>query len=93
MMKGLYENGELSALLVGYIEHLRLGYFKIYILKCFIEAVEVIDTDMGYMRFRSMVYSFQDNVIPLICETLMPFFENFEEGVRISELELLQSKL
>ncbi len=36
MMKGLYESGEMSSLLVEYIEHIALGYFKIYMLKCFI---------------------------------------------------------
>lgn len=45
------------------------------------------------MRFRTMVYNFQDNVIPMICENLIPFFEKFEEGVKISELSQLQSKL
>jgi methyl coenzyme M reductase subunit D len=48
---------------------------------------------MGYMRYRSMVYSFQDDVIPHICETLMPFFYRIEEGVRISELSYLQENL
>jgi len=48
---------------------------------------------MGYMRYRTMVYSFQDNVIPMICETLMPYFYSVEEGVRICELSHLQGHL
>ena len=51
-----------------------LNFFKIFVLKTFIE---VVDVDMGYMRFRTMVYAFQDYVIPMICDTLMPFFLNF----------------
>ena len=71
-----------------------LNFFKIFVLKTFIEVVEVVDVDMGYMRFRTMVYAFQDNVIPMICDTLMPFFLNFEEGLRINDLTAtLQSKL
>jgi hypothetical protein len=71
-----------------------LNFFKIYILKIFIETVEIVDVELGYMRFRTMVYAFQDNVIPMICDTLMPFFHNFEDGLRINDLTAsLQSKL
>ena len=49
---------------------------------------------MGYMRFRAMVYHFQDHVIPMICDTLIPFFNNFEDGLRMNDLTAtLQSKL
>ena len=41
-----------------------------------------------------MAYSFQDHVIPMICECLMPFFHNFEDGLRVNDLTAsLQSKL
>lgn len=65
-------------------------YLKILVFKTFIETIEVVDNQMGYMRYRSIVYSFQDNVIPMMCETLIPFFYSIEEGVRISELSLMQ---
>lgn len=52
------------------------SYFKLYILKSFVDAVEVIDYEMGYMKYRTMVYNFQDNIIPMICEVLMPYFYN-----------------
>lgn len=40
-----------------------------------------------------MVYSFQDKAIPMICETLMPYFYKIEEGVLIKELNLLQDNM
>lgn len=63
-----------------------LNYLKIYILKTFIETIEIVDSEMGYMRFRAMAYSFQDNMIPMICDTLIPFFNNFEDSIRVSDL-------
>jgi hypothetical protein len=54
-------------MLMATIEQLPLNFFKIYILKTFIEMVEIVDVEMGYMRFRTMVYAFQDKVIPVIC--------------------------
>lgn len=76
-MKMLYENAETSSTLVKIIEDMPLNFFKILTLKTFVEAVEVVDSEMGYMRFRTMIYAFQDNVIPMICECLMPFFYAF----------------
>jgi hypothetical protein len=69
------------------------SYFKLYILKSFVDAVEVIDYEMGYMKYRTMVYNFQDNIIPMVCEVLMPYFYNIEEGVQINELSFLQQHL
>jgi len=43
------------------------NYFKLLVMKTFVETIEVVDNEMGYMRYRTMVYSFQDNVIPMIC--------------------------
>jgi hypothetical protein len=56
------------------LANLKSNFFKLYLLKSFIDAVEVVDYDMGYIKYRTMVYSFQDSVIPTICETLMPYF-------------------
>ena len=92
-MKILYEKKETSEELLEFLKGLPLNFLKVYILKTFIETVEVVDSEMGYMRFRTMVYSFQDNVIPVICEILMPFFYAFEEGLKINELSFLQSRM
>jgi hypothetical protein len=57
-----------------YLFELPGSYFKLYLLRSLIEAIEIIDYEMGYMKYRCMIYHFQDNVIPFVCETLMPFF-------------------
>ena len=45
---------------MGWLEHIPGDYFKLYLLKQFIDAIEVIDTEMGYLNYRTMVYAFQD---------------------------------
>lgn len=93
-MKWLYEKESTSRELIGELEKMPLNYLKIYILKTFIETVEIVDSEMGYMRFRSMIYSFQDNIIPMICDTLIPFFHNFEDSIRVSDLTVnIETKL
>lgn len=83
-LKISYENASSSNSLLDFLNNLPANYFKLYLLKSFVDAVEIVDYNMGYMRYRLMVYSFQDTVIPMICETLMPCFYNIEEGVQIS---------
>lgn len=79
--------------LVGFLINLPSNFFKLYLFKAFVDAVEVVDYDMGYMRYRTMVYAFQDKVIPLICDTLLPYFYNIEECVQITEISILQEHL
>ena len=43
-MKWLYEKEGTSKELVGELEKMPLNYLKIYILKTFIETVEIVDT-------------------------------------------------
>jgi len=72
--------------MINYLQNLPSEYFKLYLFKSFIDAVETIDTEMGYLKYRTMIYSFQDAVIPLICDILMPYFNHMEDGVRVSDL-------
>ena len=83
-MKELFANETTQGALTHWLETLTSDYFKLYLLRHLIDAIEVIDTEMGYLRYRTMVYAFQDNVIPLICDMLMPYFYAMEEGVRMS---------
>ena len=66
-LKILYEDCATSAELSIFLANLKSNFFKLYLLKAFIDAVEVVDYEMGYIKYRTMVYSFQDNVIPMIC--------------------------
>jgi hypothetical protein len=66
-LKILYETKESGDKLLPFLVNLESNFFKLYLLKSFVDAIEVIDYDMGYIKYRLMVYSFQDNVIPMIC--------------------------
>ena len=50
-----------------FIQQMKASHFKLYLLKSFVDAVEIIDYEMGYMKYRTMIYNFQDNIIPMIC--------------------------
>lgn len=60
------------------------SYFKLYLLRSFIEAIEIIDYDLGYMKYRTMIYHFQENVIPFVCDVLMPFFYKIQENIEVN---------
>jgi hypothetical protein len=66
-LKISYENASTSHLILDFLINLQSKYLKLYLLKSFVDAVEAVDYEMGYMRYRMMVYSFQDNAIPMIC--------------------------
>jgi hypothetical protein len=40
-----------------------------------------------------MVYRFQDQMMPLVCESLLPFFYSIEDTLRVSELAAMQAGL
>lgn len=48
---------------------------------------------MPFMNYRSMIYNFQDNIIPIITEELIPYFQGVEESIKINELSSLQASL
>jgi hypothetical protein len=66
-LKISYENTATTQQILDFLIKLESKYIKLYLLKSFVDAVEVVDYEMGYMRYRMMVYSFQDNAIPMIC--------------------------
>ena len=66
-LKISYENTATTQPILDFLIKLESKYMKLYLLKSFVDAVEVVDYEMGYMRYRMMVYSFQDNAIPMIC--------------------------
>jgi hypothetical protein len=40
-----------------------------------------------------MVYTFQEFVIPLIMDSLLPYFHSVQEEIEINDLALMQSHL
>lgn len=40
-----------------------------------------------------MVYGFQDEIIPLIAEALVPHFMQIEENIKVTEISQLQANL
>lgn len=42
--------------------------YRLFLWKSFIQAVEPVDSSMAFLAYRTMIYSFQDNIIPIITE-------------------------
>jgi hypothetical protein len=58
-----------------------------------ISSVSEVDTKMGFLAYRSLTYSFQDEAICQIIQVVMPYFNKLSEGVKFNELAALQKNL
>lgn len=58
-----------------------------------IESVDEIDSGMGFLAYRNMIYAFQDDAMCRIMEAAIPFFHQLAEVVRFNELIVMQSNL
>jgi hypothetical protein len=69
------------------------AHFRLYLFYHFIENVSTPDTKMPFVDYRSLSYNFQDTILPLIFDSLIPYFLNFEQAIEVSELSALQERL
>lgn len=58
-----------------------------------IHSVSEMDAKMGFLAYRNMSYSFQDDGIFHIMKSVLPYFNRLAEGVKFNELTALQSNL
>lgn len=42
--------------------------------RVFIEVVGQVDSFMGFINYRTMIYAFQEEVVPIIAESIIPHF-------------------
>ena len=67
--------------------------YRLYLWKIFIQAVSVVDSELTFLVYRSLIYSFQEHIIPLIMDALLPFFKSVREEIEVSDLTIFQSRL
>lgn len=67
--------------------------YRLYLWSLFIETVSVVDNELTFLVYRSMVYNFQQIVIPEIMDTLLPYFNSVREEIEINDLSSLQAHL
>jgi hypothetical protein len=48
---------------------------------------------MGFIKFRSLSYNFQEEVIPVIAKCIIPFLYKVEDIMKINEISTLQENL
>lgn len=72
------DNREWVKKMVGEITQPR---YKLYIWINFMEEVSTIDRDISFLEYRSMIYSFQELIIPNVMDDLLPFFQSVKEEI------------
>ena len=64
----------------GVVEWLKIpeqgDKYRLYLFLAFSEQVSILDTDLGFIPYKTLLQSFQDSVIPEMVNVLMPFFMN-----------------
>jgi hypothetical protein len=69
------------------------AHYRLYLFYYFIDSVSFIDDKTPFIEYRTMSNNFQDSIIPLILECLIPYFMNFEEAMEVNELAVMQDKM
>lgn len=59
----------------------------------FIASVSEMDVKMGFLAFRNMSYSFQDEAVCQLMSAVLPYFNRLSEVIKFNELAALQSNL
>ena len=56
---------------------------RLYLWINFIEEVSEIDRALTFLDYRSLVYTFQELIIPVMMDHLLPFFQSVKEQIEI----------
>ena len=94
LIKILYIKSDTQKQIVSMIQSHQNPRYRLFLWKGFIEAVSPLDSSMTFLSYRTMIYNFQDNIIPIITEELVPFFHKVEDNIKVNELSTsLQSNV
>lgn len=75
-LKNIYLVKEDSVWVTNFIKERQNHRYRLYLWSLFIETVSVVDNDLTFLVYRSMVYNFQEFVIPEIMDSLLPYFNS-----------------
>jgi hypothetical protein len=92
MIKILFINKEQKKWILSAIEENPDPRYKLYLWKIFIETVSEIDSKLGFMEYRNLVYCFQEEVIPIVFEDLMPYFSSVRSNIEVNILSAEMGK-
>lgn len=70
-----------------------MPHYRLFLYYRFIESITSIDESIGYINYRTLLTSFQDNFIPKIFEALVPYFMSISDLMDINELTFLQGTM
>jgi hypothetical protein len=67
--------------------------YRLFLFYTFIEQVSLFDSALGFIPYKSLLQSFQENVIPEMFVMFYPYFMNFSEAMEVAGLTELQNNL
>ena len=67
--------------------------FKLVFWRYVTDTISQIDTSLGFLVYRSLVFTFQDYAIPVAIASLTPYFKTLTDNIRMNELAVLQENL
>lgn len=83
-LKFLYSNAEQRDWTRDTVLTQKNPNFRLYLWRVFIESISNIDTCFTFLVYRSTVYSFQENIIPIIMDALLPYFQSVEDNIKVN---------
>ena len=92
-LKYLYSDPDHRNWVRDQIEARPSANYRLYLWKVFIETISNIDGSFTFLTYRATVYSFQENIIPIIMDALLPYFQSVEDLIKVNELAAMQEKL
>ena len=83
-MKHLFLDPSSKTTLISYLKSEQNASLKIFLYKNFIEVVSTIDNAMEYVGYRTLVYSFQEEILPDIVRQVYPWFDRLAHDMRVN---------
>lgn len=83
-MKHIYLIEKTRKDLANYCKTESNSLFKLFLYKHFIEVVSEVDNNMEYVPYRTLVNSFQENMIPIFLQELYPYFISVTDTIKIN---------
>ncbi len=83
-MKHIFLDQRWKKQLIEYFKSENNSLFKLFLYKHFIEVVSTIDTQIEYVQYRTLIYSFQEKMIPIFLHQLYPYFISVTDVIKVN---------
>jgi hypothetical protein len=67
--------------------------YRLYLFLAFIEEVTILDVSMPFVKYKNLVQDFQNNVISVMFDVLLPHFMRIAEDIEVLGLNFMHERL